>query len=112
MKKIIRFILVCTLVLPLTGCHIYKKYDIPTQDSAILADYGKALEMPADSASLPYMGWEDVFTDPILQGYINMALANNKDLNNAILNVDIARAQLKGAKLSYLPSLTDRKSVV
>ena len=31
--------------------------------------------------------------------------ANNKDLENARLNIDIAAAQLKGAKLSYLPSL-------
>ena len=106
MKRIIIYILVGVAMLPLTACHIYKKYDLPTQDSPIVADYGKALEETPDSASLPYLGWEDVFTDPQLREYIAMALANNTDLKNAILNVDIARAQLKGAKLSYFPSLS------
>ncbi len=48
---------------------------------------------------------EKVFTDPLLQGYIRQALANNNDLDDARHNVEIAQAQLKGAKLSYFPSL-------
>ena len=93
-------------VLPLTGCHIYRQYELPKEDSVIVEEYAKALEMPADSTTLPYMGWREVFTDTILQGYIETALENNTDLRNALLNVDIARAQLKGAKLSYFPSLS------
>ncbi len=74
-------------------------------ESAIAADFGKAVEAQADTTSLPYLGWEQVFRDPKLQSLIRLALANNKDLKNAKLNVDIAHAQLKGAKLSYFPSL-------
>lgn len=88
----------------LSSCHLYKKYELP-DDTAILNDYRKALEEKADSTSLPYLNWEKVFTDPQLQSLIRTALNNNKDLKNAILNVDIARAQLKGAKLSYFPSV-------
>lgn len=88
----------------LSSCHIYQKYELPT-DNAYVDQYSKSAQMPADSSYLCYMGWEKVFTDPILQGYIRKALENNKDLENARLNIDIARAQLKGAKLSYLPSL-------
>ncbi|MDE6681432.1 MAG: TolC family protein [Muribaculaceae bacterium] len=93
------------LTLSLASCNIYKKYELPTDDSAIVADYGSALRAEADSATLPYLGWRDVFTDPKLQNLISLALANNTDLENARLNIDIARAQLKGAKLSYFPSL-------
>lgn len=89
----------------LSSCHIYKKYELPVNDSAIAADFGKAVEAQADTTSLPYLGWEQVFRDPKLQSLIRLALANNKDLKNAKLNVDIAHAQLKGAKLSYFPSL-------
>lgn len=88
----------------LSGCHIYQKYSLP-EDEAIIKDYKRAAEMTPDSTTLPYLGWRDVFTDPILQSLIQTALDNNKDLANARLNVDIARAQLKGAKLSYFPSL-------
>ncbi|MCH5216939.1 MAG: TolC family protein [Muribaculaceae bacterium] len=106
MKKIIGYIAIGLAVLPLTGCHIYRKFELPKEDSAIVEEYTKALEMPADSTTLPYMGWREVFTDTILRGYIETALENNTDLRNALLNVDIARAQLKGAKLSYFPSLS------
>lgn len=105
MNRILRNSIVAAVAVTTLGsCNIYKKYELPT-DNAIVADYKKALETPSDSTSLPYVGWEAVFTDPILQDYIRLALANNNDLDNARLNVDIARAQLKGAKLSYFPSL-------
>lgn len=88
-----------------SSCHIYNKYQLPAEESAIAADFKKATEAPADSTTLPYLGWEDVFKDPKLQTLIRLALANNTNLENAKLNVDIAHAQLKGAKLSYFPSL-------
>lgn len=89
-----------------SSCHIYKKYELPADESQVAADYKKATEMAPEAGALPYLGWEEVFKDPKLQTLIRLALANNKDLDNARLNVDIARAQLKGAKLSYFPSLT------
>lgn len=88
----------------LSSCHLYQKYSLP-ENEAIVDDYRKALEAQPDSASLPYLGWRDVFTDPQLRSLIQTALDNNKDLDNARLNIDIARAQLKGARLSYFPSL-------
>ncbi len=88
-----------------SSCHIYQKYELPADESSIASDFKKAMEAPIDSASLPYLGWEDVFKDPKLQTLIRLALANNTNLENAKLNVDIAHAQLKGAKLSYFPSL-------
>lgn len=93
------------MAVALSSCHIYQKYELPAQESAIANDYKKAMEAQVDSTSLPYLGWEQVFTDQKLQTLIRLALANNKDLKNAKLNVDIAHAQLKGAKLSYFPSL-------
>ena len=105
MKKIVSYGAVAVIALTLSSCHIYKKYDLPTDESPIISDYANALEQKADSTTLPYLGWRDIFTDPILQGYIEKALEHNKDLKNAKLNVDIANAQLLGAKLSYFPSL-------
>ncbi|MDE6007823.1 MAG: TolC family protein [Muribaculaceae bacterium] len=91
--------------LSLSSCHIYQKYEFPAEQSQIANDFKKANEAQVDSTSLPYLGWEKVFTDPKLQSLIHLAIANNKDLKNAKLNIDIAHAQLKGAKLSYFPSL-------
>lgn len=105
MKKILCYGSVALLAVAFSSCHIYKKYELPTSESSIIRDYANALEEKVDSTTLPYLGWREIFTDPILQDYIERALVNNKDLDNARLNVDIANAQLKGAKLSYLPSL-------
>ena len=88
----------------LSGCHIYKKYETP-QTSALTRAYAEARKAPADSAAFGNLLWENVFTDPVLVDLINRALTNNKDLKNAKLNVDIAHAQMKGARLSYLPSV-------
>lgn len=88
----------------MSSCHVYEKYELP-QDNAVIEQYRKATELPVDSTSLGNLSWEQTFTDPKLQTLIRTALANNKDLENARLNVEIAQAQLKGAKLSYFPSL-------
>lgn len=103
-KIIIRSLALIAVASTLSGCHLYRKYSLP-ENEAIVEDYRKASEITPDSASLPYLGWREVFKDPLLQSLIQTALDNNKDLANASLNVDIARAQLKGAKLSYFPSL-------
>ena len=104
MKRFIKYTLLIVVAASLSSCHIYKKYELP-DDNAVINDYRKALEAEKDSTSLPYLGWRQVFTDPLLQNLISTALENNTNLDNARLNVDIARAQLKGAKLSYFPSL-------
>lgn len=96
-------ICMAALALTMSSCHIYNKYQLP-DDNAAAADYAKAVEQQ-DSTGLAYMGWREIFTDPILQGYIDRALIENTNLDNARQNVEMAKAQLLGAKLSYLPSL-------
>ncbi|MDE6277988.1 MAG: TolC family protein [Muribaculaceae bacterium] len=88
----------------LSSCHIYKKYETPAS-SELTRAYADALEAPEDSAALGNLPWEQVFTDPQLQELIACALANNTNLRNAQLNIEAARAGLKGARLAYLPSI-------
>lgn len=102
--KSTKYLLIATLLLGLSSCGIYKKYEMPIENQYVnrLAES----EAKADSTTLPYITWERVFTDPILQDYIRTALAENKDIDNAALNVQMAQAQLQGAKLSYFPAVT------
>lgn len=88
----------------LSSCHIYNKFEMP-QDTSLNREYVQAKESAVDSAAYGNLSWQQVFTDPLLQDYINRALANNINLENARLNVDVARANLLGAKLSYLPAV-------
>lgn len=88
----------------LGSCGLYKKFEMP-QDSALAVDYTKARSMQEDSTTFGNLRWQDVFTDPMLADLISQALANNTNLRNAQLNVKMAQAQLKGAKLAYFPSV-------
>ncbi len=88
----------------LSSCHIYNKFHMP-EETNLTKEYVEAKNSETDSTALGNMRWEEVFTDPLLQDYINRALANNGNLDNARLNVEVARANVLGARLSYLPSV-------
>lgn len=104
-KSIITMAVVLVSASMLTSCHIYQKFDIEKQDSALATEYSKAKTEVVDSTSFGNLRWEEVFTDPVLADLIRQALAQNVDLDNAKLNVDIAHANMRGARLGYLPSL-------
>ena len=103
-KNIIFVGIVAVMATAMTGCGVYKKYETP-RNTAITQAYADARAEQVDSAAFGNLLWEDVFTDPVLRDLINRALVNNNSLKDARLNIDGARAQLKGAKLAYLPSL-------
>ena len=90
--------------LALPGCNMYGNFKMSKQ-SELTAEYTEALRQAPDSMAFGNMAWQQVFTDPVLADLINQALLNNTNLQNAKLNVDIAHAQLKGARLSFLPSV-------
>lgn len=105
MNKNFRIIAIGALaVTMLSGCNIYKKFELP-KDSELAQQYAQAQEQPVDSAAFGNLDWHQVFTDPVLVDLIEQALTNNTDLKNAMLNVDMAHASLKGARLSFLPSV-------
>ena len=60
-------------------------------------------------ASLPQaaadIGWRDFFTDPKLEALIEQALANNRDLRVAVLNVERARAEYRIQRADRVPGV-------
>ncbi len=91
-------------LLSLSSCGIYTNYHTP-DNTALTAEYVNARNAGPDDKAFGNLLWENVFTDPVLAGYINQALVNNTSLRNAQLNIDMAQAQLKGAKLSFFPAV-------
>jgi multidrug efflux system outer membrane protein len=51
------------------------------------------------------LNWRSYFSDPALRQLIDTALANNRDLRVALLNIDQARAQLGVRRADQLPTL-------
>lgn len=107
-KKIFCYTAIAVSTSVFTGCHIYKKFDMKSQadNNPLIQEYVKAADMTATEGALGTLSWQSVYTDPILAQYIQRALDNNTDLANAKLNVDVAHANMNGARMSYLPAIT------
>lgn len=108
--KIQNIMIMGLAALALTSCKsLYGTYQRPSVNTkGIVRDSLSMTDtlVVTDTTSFGNMPWRSVFTDPQLQTHIERALTNNVDLLNAALNVKMAEAQLKAARLSFLPSFT------
>lgn len=89
-----------------SSCNLYKNYERP-EDVKIENLYGENIPsgMADDSVGLGCMEWHTLFTDPVLQAYIETGLKQNTDMQVAQLRIEQSRAALSAAKLAYIPSL-------
>ena len=105
MKKIMFFAAVTLLM---SSCGLYNKYERPEVDTrglirdAVIDTDTLAVQ---DTASFGNLPWRELFTDPVLQGYIEQGLEKNADLQNAALTVEMYETMLKAAKLAFLPAI-------
>ncbi len=58
-----------------------------------------------DNIAASDIGWRDFFLDTRLQQLLGLALANNRDLRVAVLNIEHARAQYRIQRAALLPSI-------
>lgn len=108
MKKKNIVMMMCATAL-LSSCHIYKAYDRPEDISAegIYRDPVSVTDTLAvtDTTNIGSLPWQEIFRDPKLQVLIEEGLANNVDMQAAILRVEEAKVMLASARLSFLPSI-------
>lgn len=107
---LVMLLLGAVLSVSMSGCKtLYGKYERPNlKTSGLFRDSVSTIDTLAvrDTSSFANIPWRTVFTDPQLQQLIEQGLRNNPNLLNAALNVQMAEAQLKAAKLAFLPSFT------
>lgn len=96
------------LLLSLSSCGLYNKYDRPevVADGIVRDPVAQNAALQADGdESFGNLPWRQLFTDPQLQTLIEKGLENNPDLLNAALNVQMVNEALKVARLAFLPSV-------
>lgn len=95
----------------LGACTLAPTYERPT--APIATSYTQtAVALSASNTSTPenLIGWQRFYTEPRLQALISLALANNRDLKIATLNIEQAQAQFRLRRADLAPSLNANAS--
>lgn len=94
------------VALTLSGCSLVPEYQQPASPVADSWPQGLAYDAADTSeAGVRPPAWEDFFQSPELKQLIHLALDNNRDLRQAILNVDAYRALHRIQRSELLPSV-------
>jgi len=97
-----RRLLILASAAALAGCSLEPHYVRPAAAVPGTWPVGAAYA-PATPAAPAPVDYRDIFRDPRLQAVIARALAGNQDLQAALANVEIARAQYRGQRAEQLP---------
>jgi multidrug efflux system outer membrane protein len=105
----IRSIVILSIALAcLGGCSMTPRYSRPEAPVAATwptgPAYGNTISQPGE-ASAAELNWSRYFVTPHLQELIRLALANNRDLRVAALNIEKLRAQYQIRRADLLPTL-------
>ena len=107
-----RTALIALLLSACTMAPVYQRPALPVAPAypgaATAETTTTAATAAAETAAAPAaaLGWRDFLADPRLARLIELALANNRDLRIAALNIDLARAQYQIQGAPLLPNLT------
>ena len=102
-NKIIKTTLLLATALVVQSCFVAKDYKRPELKTENL--YRNQV-VSTDTLSFANVAWDKVFTDPLLQGYIQKGLDNNLDVKIAIQNIVAAEAVMKQGKAGYFPTFS------
>src|SRR5690554_5936684 len=101
--KFIKYSLLSLVFLTLQSCFVAKEYTSPEME--LTSKKFRTDQLAQDSLSMATLSWKEIFTDPILQDYIEEGLQNNMDIRIALKQIDIAQAYFNQGKAGFLPSL-------
>ena len=95
----------------IAGCSLQPVYERPALPVATTYPTGDAYRSStagSSSSALPAVdiGWHDFLTDPRLQRLVEIALANNRDLRIAALNVAQVQAQYRIQRAAMFPQIS------
>jgi multidrug efflux system outer membrane protein len=88
--------------LVLTGCTMIPKYERPA--APVAAQY-PATTGPQKESVVSDIAWRNFFAEERLKKLIGLALANNRDLRVAVLNVEQSRAQYRITRSASFPTV-------
>ena len=101
--KVYKFILIPAVLFSLQSCFVAKDYERP---QVVEEEFYRTNLVVEDSSNVQAISWREMFTDPVLTGYIEEALQNNIDIRIAVQQIEAAQAYVKQGKAAYFPTLS------
>ena len=101
MKKLL---LILSIPFLLQSCFVAKEYERPEVEE-ISEDLFRSDNISTDTTNLARVSWKEIYTDPLLQNYIEQGLENNLDIRIAIQQMLAAEAYMLQGRQAYLPTL-------
>lgn len=86
-----------------SACTMAPKYERPTLPVA--QAWSTPAAEPTGSVTAADLDWRQVLVDPRLQGVVDLALQQNRDLRVAVLNIEKARAQYGIQRSALFPGI-------
>ena len=91
------------LATTLAACSLTPTYERPT--APVAAQWADTQRTATANTSAPDLDWQDFVGDANLREVIRLALANNRDLRVAVLNIEQTRAQYQVQRANLFPSI-------
>ena len=88
------------------ACSLAPRYERPAAPVPAQLPAGTAAAPAPAGPAAADLGWRDVIGDERLQTLVALALANNRDLRVAALNVELTAAQYRIQRANQLPQVT------
>ncbi len=85
------------------GCSFMPTYERPA--APVAAQWPGATSPAAAAQPAADIPWQSFFTDARLRSLVELALANNRDLRVAVLNIEQARAQYRIQRADRVPTI-------
>ena len=98
-----RLLLLLPLLAGLSACSLTPTLERPVVP--VPTSFPVNTTAPASTLPASALGWRAMFGDPRLQRLIDLAVANNRDLRVATLNVEAAQAQANIQRAARLPAV-------
>jgi multidrug efflux system outer membrane protein len=96
-------VLVLAASTALAGCTLAPRYE--RSPAPVPQAWSAVTDQPGAETSAEQLAWREVYRDPRLQRVVDLALANNRDLRIAVLNIEKARALYGVQRAGLLPGV-------
>lgn len=93
----------CSAIPPMANTTVVATPNLPMNESYRVMD--KETISVEEMPSVASVRWQDFYADPKLKGLIELGLANNKDLQNAMLAIQSAKVQYRISEIDNIPTV-------